>query len=42
MEVNQHDALVAELNALLALRLDRPLPDLSGSLNELLSAMGEP
>lgn len=42
MEVNQHDAWVAELNALLALQLDRPLPDLSGSLNELLSAMGEP
>lgn len=41
MEVNEHGALVAELNALLALQLDRPLPDLSGSLNELLSAMGE-
>lgn len=42
MELNEHPVLMAELDALMALQLDRPLPDLSGSLNELLSAVGAP
>ncbi len=33
-------ALVSELSALLEVELARPLPDISGSLNELLSAVG--
>ncbi|MDG2276328.1 MAG: uroporphyrinogen-III C-methyltransferase, partial [Pseudomonadales bacterium] len=40
MDLRAREALLAELDALSLLALERTLPDISGSLNELLSTMG--
>ncbi len=40
MDLQAREALLAELDALSLLALERTLPDISGSLNELLSTMG--
>ena len=40
MDLSGREALLAELDELSAFVLDRPLPDISGSLNELLTATG--
>ncbi|NKC00561.1 MAG: hypothetical protein GKR90_19005 [Pseudomonadales bacterium] len=42
MDLQAREALLTELDALSLLGLDRPLPDISGSLNELLAATGNP